>query len=356
MVSNEKVLIVESSTSGHRLYYVKLLAQSAVDRGADVSILLPRDARLTGEFGLFLQPLEEFVTVFEADDMGLNEIEHTSNLVEATKTVIADADLWVPALLRRGGWRGSGTMSLLIMRASTQPGRFAGIDLIRTAAKRLLMLSLSLLPGVNLRVLRSAMWTGRSLFKEARDPTTLSTTATSIDDVRRHLQIDPATKWVAVIGAISDRKNLSLVAASLASLNRNDVGLLVAGKCKPGTLEIAEPYFDAFRKSGGTIITEDRLLNDIELDSIVGIAHCVAIAHSNEGPSGLFGKAAASGTFVVAAGAKTLQQDAKNIPSIASWVPLEVPQLARAFARTLDLPKPTAVAVAGTARFTEALL
>lgn len=78
----------------------------------------------------------------------------------------------------------------------------------------------------------------------------------------------------------------------------------------------------------------------------------MVVAHSNEGPSGILGKAACLGARVVAAGARNLERDVRVLGSAGCWVPLEVSELSRAFAHAMDSPRPASSIAASTEDFT----
>jgi hypothetical protein len=104
------------------------------------------------------------------------------------------------------------------------------------------------------------------------------------------------------------------------------------------------------------VVVVDRMLEDVELDSAIAAVDCVVLAHSNEGPSGIFGKAVMSGTRLIASGASSLRQDAQAVATHATWTPLSADAIARAMGDAAAADRPAAVPDMGTARFTSALL
>ena len=110
------------------------------------------------------------------------------------------------------------------------------------------------------------------------------------------------------------------------------------------------------RAGGITVRLVDRVLTDIELDSAVVAADCLVLAHSNEGPSGLVGKAAAAGTRVLAAGAASLKTAAAALPDTATWCPLTPSTLAQALTTCAGQPRPAPRAGLDTLAFADALL
>ena len=103
-------------------------------------------------------------------------------------------------------------------------------------------------------------------------------------------------------------------------------------------------------------MVKDRLLSDLELDAAIRRVDCVVLAHSNEGPSGLFGKAAAAGTRIVAAGAASLRADAGAIPEVAAWSPLDVVGLGAELDLARRKPRPDPIQGLSATDFCTALL
>jgi hypothetical protein len=109
-------------------------------------------------------------------------------------------------------------------------------------------------------------------------------------------------------------------------------------------------------ESGIALVVHDRLLNDLELDSLVCAVDCVVLAHSNEGSSGVMGKAAAVGTRIAAAGAQSLKVDCRAAPQIAAWSSLKGPDLHRLLADSSSLESPTPSISSSARDFASALL
>lgn len=349
-------LIVEPNPSGHRLYYVRLLAQAAAVRGDEVVLALSDEASATDESGLHLSGLAESVTIVSAHDFGVDAVAELSRRYDAVITVVPDGDRFAMRLARTRGWTGRGTVSVLIMREVAQPGELGLLVAAKSRIRTTLFRRAARLPGVRLSVLKSATWREDSSFASAPDPVTLACADDDVWKLRDTWDLDADSYWFAVLGAIFDRKNVPLVASAVRNAGPENVGLLIAGRCDPGAAQaMAEPLAE-LERAGARVVVVDRLLSELELDAAVTAVDCVVLAHSNEGPSGLFGKAAAAGTRVVAAGALSLRDDARHVPELASWVPLEAAALAEALRIARTLPRPSAVLMPEATRFAEALL
>ncbi len=351
-----RVLLVEDKFDGHYLYYVRLLALAALERGDEVVLRTRSGLPTTAEGRFYLADLASRIRIIETDDFRPEVVEAAARELGAHHTVVPDADLWLGPIAVRGGWRGPGLLELLVLRTSTQPRPVRGMQAIRTAAKRALMVRVALMPRVRVSVLKSSVWRGVSPLPVTRDPITVATTPKRTAALAKSWGLGDDRTWYAVLGNITDRKNLPMVAAALARVAASSpVGLLVAGKVEDGELERAAPGLDALRAAGEVVIV-DRMLEEDELDAAVAAVDCLVVAHSNEGPSGLLAKAAAAGTRVLTAGARSLRADARRIPTIAAWVPLEVDALARGMRAVPGRPRPRPIVQPGTAAFTDALL
>ncbi|GAA3203613.1 hypothetical protein GCM10017690_08320 [Microbacterium terregens] len=167
---------------------------------------------------------------------------------------------------------------------------------------------------------REYVWRG---FPAAPDPIDIATSAADIAAFRQRENVEAQVTWFGVFGNVSARKNLPLIAQSLATHAGSQVGLLVAGKVEPKELKRAQPFLDEITRAGGRVIVLDRLLTDSEIDSAIGSVDAAVLAHSTDGPSGILGKSARLGTTVLAAGAPALKRDVARL-QCGSWSTLTV--------------------------------
>lgn len=356
-MSDERVLIVEQNSTGHRLFYARLLVEAALGRGASVSLLLGPDSDETAE-AIHLAALPTEVRVLREDVLTLEQIESLSQVEAVTRTVVPDGDRFALRLAKRRGWHGAGRVTVLVMRERAQP-RGAGISSrtvasLRSSLRTLAFKRVAAMPAVDLRVLKSAGWTGKARFVPAIDPIRIMAGAGDGSRFRTRHGLGDDRYWFAVLGAISGRKNLDLVLDGLRGVTA-PYGLLVAGRIDE---DVAESVKDRLREleQDGTAVVIDRLLTDEELDAAVTAVDCVVLAHSNEGPSGLLGKAGAIGTRVVAAGADSLRRDLEALPGLGEWDVLSSGALTSLLDRATLLPRPRGLLDVGSSRFTDALL
>lgn len=349
-----RVLVVERNPDGHRLYYVSLLVSAAIEDGNEVFVATTERAVNSSEWRVHVGPLASGASVHQVTDFSLEAIGELSRDLEIDHVVVPDGDSCAYEIARMGRWPGHGTIAILVMREMGQPARVPGLAMVKTIAKRIALHRANRTSRVQIRVLKSSAWRGRSALPVSRDPVSLIGDETVGEKPANVLP--SGIFWFGVVGNVDPRKNLPMVASAIASLNVKDVGLVVAGQLRDSVLESAEGSFQRIRAMGGRVVVIDRLLEEAEFDQIITELDCVVLAHSNEGPSGILGKAMAAGTRIVAAGAATLRADCKNIGPGAEWTPLDERLLGASLGRAVRSPCPTPSTSASTREFTSGLL
>ncbi|RWZ68634.1 glycosyltransferase [Labedella populi] len=349
-------VIVEDNVTGHRLYYVRILADAAVREDRRVSVVLPAAHREREEIALHLSELDERIELRYVSDPEIADTARLSYELRADLTVVPDADRMAATVGLRHAWRGRGTLSLLIMRDVGQPSRLPGVQTAKTLLRSALFVSASSVGNVRVSVLKPSGWAGRSILPTASDPVTLTAGTDDVLATAAAWGVEPGRYWFAVLGAIAPRKNVGLIARALTGITERPIGLLIAGLIEPQARLEIDREIERLSASGVRVVMVDRLLTGLELDSAVTFADCVVLAHSNEGPSGLFGKAAAAGTRIVAAGAASLRHDAAEAGDGADWVPLTEQSLAEALRAASMKPRPPASGTPAVDRFVTALL
>lgn len=329
------VLIVAENISGHRLSYVRVLAEHAVSLGMSVSLAIPKDAPQSELFQTHLGGIRGRIHVVSPAEFSVRTLNSLAKSLAATKTIVPDGDQLLYEVLRKGGWT-EGTLSLLVMRPGGQ-SQWALLRGLQSAVKSSLRLLSRFRKGVRPVVLVSGIaWNGSTRF--APDPVSLVCSSSDIAETRDAWRAGNRY-WFGVVGALDGRKNIGLVARALSSIENHEVGLVLAGR---GELADAQPELDQLRSRGIPVVRRDALLSDRELDATVGALDCVILAHTNEGPSGIFGKALASGTRIVAAGAESLRRDVAKRPQAAMWSPLAEEPLRDTLTTATRLARPPA--------------
>ncbi|UXM90754.1 hypothetical protein [Paenarthrobacter sp. JL.01a] len=330
-------LFAEPAVSGHRLSYVRLLATEALRRGHSVHIALPEGGTTSPEFGTHIADLARDVTLQTLKRFSLAELAALTDRTGACRTVVTDGDALALELARTGRWSGRGKLSLLIMRENAQTDSLRVRMWAKNLAKKLVIRRAASTRNVSLAVLKSATWAGASRYPVAVDPVELICDQSDVDRLRHEWGLEDSTCWFGVLGAITARKNVPLLMESLADTAGKSAGLLVAGRIDP----LLRPEIDAAASRladvGKRVVIVDRILSDVELDAAVSSVNCLLLAHSNEGPSGLLGKAACCGTRVIASGARSLRADIEGLPSLGQWTELDRDAIRAAMQETLPI-------------------
>ena len=335
---SRELWIVAQGHGGHRMMYVRLLAEAALERGLRPVLVISPAAQVSAEFSLHLSDLQARMCTLTLEDFSVDSVQAAIPAEMHTRTVFPEGDYWLKSLaLRRRKWPGGA--QILVMRPHGQSSRRA-VRVVQSASKAALRTVGRMRPDLSVTSLRS--FTSRPRLWTVPDPVRFDGTQARAEELVsawNRAAVEAPTYWVGVLGALNSRKNLRLVAEALASISDIKVGLVVAGNCEEGEQVMSEWLAPAV-EARVSVIRRAGLLEEDELDSMVRALDCLVLAHSNEGPSGMLGKAKAIGTRVVVAGAKSLKRDARNLNDGTRWVRLSAPALADAIKRTLDSPPP----------------
>jgi glycosyltransferase involved in cell wall biosynthesis len=347
------VLIVETDVRGHRLLYVRMLAEAAHVGGYEVHLALRTEARVSTEFAHHLAGVR--ARMHELARPSIDVVAALSRELGTVRVVVPDGDRFAQRLALRPRWTGSGDLSLLVMRPDRQPGLAA---LVRSALKRVLLRRAARMPNVRPVLLSSpfAPPAENPGLPVAVDPVILEDAPQDAGTVRNLVGLTADRYWFAVVGVIDTRKNLGVVLDALLAAGLPDAGLCVAGRIDPlarAELEVRRADMVA---AGLTLRLVEDALTNAEFDALVRAVECVVVAHSNEGASGVLAKAAAAGTRIVAAGARSLRRDCAALPEQSEWSELRADALAEALTRAYRSPRPAPVRAPAVSAFTRPLL
>ena len=333
-----RVLIWAPNPSGHRLFYARLLAEGALARGHEIIIGMLPSTEFDRFAAIHLSTLDRKIALHSVDNASLSALLRTTSTTGADLVFTPDGDALAKELLISGSWKSPARLMVLIMRPTGQhsrPERALVSSLAKATARRILRM----FRGVTVLTLASAM-SPNPKTGTAPDPVSFGATQDSAEQFRVLHQMGRERYWYAVIGALDARKNIDLVATALQGLGA-EAGLLLAGVMSPEAEMRSRKALEELSATGVALIRINRLLTDEEIDNAVLAADCVFLAHSNEGSSGILGKAAVAGTRVIAAGARSLRIDADNLPEICEWVPLDAQALGIAAKSGLGRANPT---------------
>lgn len=332
-VIHDTQVIIAQGFRGHRLMYVRLLAEAVLGEGRHPLLLLPSGVREQPEFAVHLRDIETSVSLRETDDWTLQNVRRFVEDGSVHPTVFSEGDPWVRSIAwRAGAWPGG--ISLLQMRGRGQSRRSVQ-RAAQTLAKSLLRWLVSARSGVSVYVLVSA--TASKLRRnDVPDPVSVVASPARSAALRASWYRSSGQRvstWAGIVGGIGSRKNVELVAQALACTSA-PIGLVLAGSAEVDELLIAE-WVRPLSESGRFVVRNAQSLSEEDFDSTISALDCVVLAHSNEGPSGILAKAFVMGTPVVASGAVSLRADIHSLGTQAEWVPLDRKALAQAIDRAV---------------------
>ncbi len=326
---NRKVAIFELNPRGHRLAYVARLLDYASDKGYQAFLFTTRKVVESPEWDVHIRSGDtsrEPVTVMVQNLAGaLSESEG----IGVSTLVLPDGDHYILELIRQRLPKGL-EITVLCMRMTGQPKRSVLLSHVRTILKGSARAVLRRRRSVRVLGLVGATQQARPL-KTVSDPVTLRTTTAAM----AMWNFEENRYWFGIVGAIDARKNPELVMKAVAQFPAGLVGIAILGRQSPAVREA----INRCRKTlDSPCVIDDRTLSEEEFDSAVARLDCVVLAHSNEGPSGVLGKAALAGTSVVAAGAKSLREQINDSSTrIGAWSKLNVADLHLTMLRVMEM-------------------
>lgn len=323
--------IVSPGHKGHRLMYVAVLAEEVVRCGRIPHLILQDGVTSSDEFVLHLGHLAERSKITELQRFDVRSIRDVVDTGTRLPTIFAEADTWIlPLVLRAPRWPGGTNLVIMRPRGSGR-GPLAALSGMAKLAVRVFARAMT---NHRAWVLTSSTVTAPRRH-EVRDPIVFVGDWVRANELRARWRDDTTgavERWVGILGGIGERKNVHLVADAVAGLP-DAVGLIVAGAAEDTERDV-EHWLRPVGSQGRAVRIAGHL-TDEELDSIILALDCVVLAHSNEGPSGILGRAVVAGTPAVTAGARTLRADARRSPGQIQWVPLDVSALSVAILRAL---------------------
>ncbi len=341
-------VIVEPDHGGHRFQAAANVARLA-GRTDEVILLTSAGATRTDEFGIYLADLD-----LKIDERFDGIYPPTRQIAEAAADIArANSDVTVVVMdadqsLKRwwyvapGAFRGLPHRPRVIFMLTRYPAKLTLTDRFGWAL-RVSKATLALAARTTRTLHRVAGFAGRDdlsrgwLVKRARDPAICSAHSRDRRRLRYELGLPVERRLVGIFGVISERKNAPLVLDAIRA-SGTDADLLLAGSVKPEVTAwlAALPASDRER-----IIVHDGFLPNETLDRLVAAADVVAIPLTNNGPSGIMGKALAAGVPVVSAGSEVRARELRATGGGLS-APLTVDGVGAAL-RTLLIDEPITV-------------
>lgn len=323
----KNLVIVCPRTEGHRLSYVRLLIEQGNRDSVVPTVLLPTGASEHEDYKVHIADRGLSYVLDESSSPYLRA-RQLLRLSDGSVFIFPDGDDIVRDIALRRLRPLGNRIVVLVMRPHGQAASVIA-RLVGSAAKSSLRTLARTQSQVAVLTLCSAIKLNARR-NEVRDPIDFNPDVADVQALKSEWSdfAGGSTSWFGIVGAVSSRKNVALVAEALARVH-GDVGLVVAGRVHEGEARLVE-WVHPFVEAGGPFVRIPGPLDDSELDSILASLDVAVIAHSNDGPSGILGKASAAGIRVLAAGAPTLRRDLKTNPTLGLWVKLEPPAVALA--------------------------
>lgn len=338
-------LLVEPDPNGHRFQAVAHVASRALAAGDRVVLLTSVGAVTSDAYNVFLSDvplmaIEAYDEIYPPTAVMLEKIVERCAVDDVGTVVVMDADQslkrwWylAPRAFRRLKKR-----PRVIFFLTRYPARVPLTD--ATQWKLRISKALLLLVGFGTRTIhRAAGFAGRDdmtkgwLVKRARDPAVCGSHSRDRAALRDELSLPQDRRLIGIFGLISERKNARLVFEAM-EVGGVDADLLLAGSIEPevkawiGTLDPMQRR---------RVLTFDGFLDDTLLDKLIAAVDVAPIALTNNGPSGIMGKALAAGVPVVSAGSRVRARELVATDG-GELSELDPQSLAAAIGRVLDRP------------------
>lgn len=318
------VMVIELDGGGHRLVYVKVLVRELLAKGYRVVVAtVPR----TLERSEWAQHLGEL-----PGDFAIHLLEDAQHLtprmlrsgvadVHPDLVVVPDADAFLVRAALSLWWGVSVPVRALVMQ-DPRGGGVAPKKALRGWAKRLLVW----ISGRRRNV--TSVWLGQYGDPNPRPsavaPDPFITDATPQDlrrdaaAYRRRMNLEPDVAWFAMVGGISPRKHVDMVAEAMAAYQRGaavSVGLLLVG---PLDSAYAVDENDLYRSLPASlkVRVDVGLKSNDELNVAVLASDRVVVARDLHVPNSNLIKAVALGRPCLFAAPKFAQDRSRLLPGV----------------------------------------
>lgn len=303
-------LIVEPDNGGHRFQSVAWIAEYASTD--EVVLLTSHGARQRPEFTAYLSDVqldvrEVFDGVHPATRAMAHEVAEFCRGNDVAIVLVMDADQALKRwwLVAPAEFRGLPRRPGVVFMLTRYPARVPLTD--RTGWKlRTSKATLAVLARATGSLRRVVGYAGRGdlsrgwIVQRVRDPAICTAHSRDRAAIRQRLGLPADAKLVGVFGLVSGRKNAPLILDAIRA-GRAGATLVLAGSVRP---EVNEWLDGLDADARARVLVRDGFLSNQDLDSYVAAADVVVLALTNNGPSGIMGKALAAGVPVVSAGSE----------------------------------------------------
>lgn len=352
------VVIFEPAYSGHVLVFVRLIATSALERGARCELHTSLKAEESLEFRTHLSDVQG-LTVIASHNPTLRS---SLRAMGPGNLVVPHADPHLASALFLPVSR-SQRMSLLVMRdPAWEPFRtfrprtkadlkhWAIRTLHRKRRTRVFMLRQ---PGYVAEKPKEYFVSDPVLIDESKEE--LESRAR---DLRRVVDLSTDVRWVGLVGGMQLRKNPLLVAQAVhISRTRDDfpVGIAYLGPWPAESEHLLAEIRNFCRENDVPLRVHNALLSNAEFNAACVAVDIVVMAYSSHSPNSTLGKCAALGQRLAAAGSRSIARFVEELghgPTSA----LEAGQLSTLICQKLTGPAPQPQNLDGGHEFGQRLL
>ena len=359
-------LIVEPDLDGHRFQAVANVALLAA-RFSEVVLLTSKGATTSDEFRVYLAdvPLkadEVFDSVYPPTQSMLSAIARRCAEQDVATVVVMDADQSLKRwwYLAPRALRGVARRPRIVFFLTRYPAKLSLGD--RFGWKlRLSKGALALAAKTTRSLDHVAGFAGREdmsvgwLVKRARDPAICTAHSRDRAQLRAELGLPADRCLVGIFGGISERKNSKLIFDAMRTC-RIDADLVLAGAVQPEVKAWIASLPDSER---ARVLVFDGFLSNDQLDKLIAAVDVAPIALTNNGPSGIMGKALAADVPVISAGSEVRARElrATDGGELAELTESSIGgALQRVFARDPSAPRRNTVPPATAEDFAAVLL
>jgi hypothetical protein len=337
----ERILIVAQDHGGHRLVYVRLLAQAVLDRGDQAILALTTDVIRSREYELHLKSTASrcAVTWLERIPLSPPSLGRLAREHHCGRVLVPDGDRFA---IRLGitGWRSDATMVVLVTQDPQWNTDRQLAHRVRLGIKSLALARTQRLPGTRLLYLSDHFHAGRPARQAvAPDPVLFDASDRDPIELRRQFGLAEHLFWFLIAGHISARKNPAMVIRSLLPLAGRGVGLFICGTIEPAVRAELTPLLAQAQAARMPIVIDDRVQTERELNSAVQAVDCVVVAYSSDQPPSMMAKPVRAGRRVVVAGSASLRMWAQRL-GIGLVGPLDQASLSDLLGRAVATPVP----------------
>lgn len=356
------VVIAENSASGHRLVYVRVIVEGALERGSDVTLALPDGVGASPEFDEHIGKLRDRLALASPPADGrLQSLQVWAGQRGADRLVIPDASRY---LLQMGAGRrpreAPHTVALMMRDPRWELADQGGIA-GRARLKRLASYVAEKRPIADIVWLREPGCEEPG--RHANDPVLLDGPVSQIRSdargYRRRHSLDEHVFWIGIVGMINAAKQVPLVCRATARLARAHglpVGFALLGNVgdEPSIIEEVKQIAAANQLPLRLNLT---LHSNYEMNVSIAAVDCIVAVYTRTyGPSAALGKAAVLGVRSVGGGSASQILFAQKITGQPGVAASEV-EIAEAIAHRMKDRDPTPREhLAGAGQFQEALL